>query len=294
MTGPLEFRFRSRALAWCRYFPETLELDVCFVLGATCRYLQVPRSVVDGLVTASSAGSYFHRNIAWRYSIARPIAPAVPPKQSRGTAEVLLERCRAAIAPHLPEKWAEPIHTILAATPILVRVVRRRKSKHGDHRVTVSRGYSVITVNASGNPWQFVLTLLHEIAHAHVAHQCAHRAAPHGREWKHAFRQLLRDHLHLFPSDLTDAVSDYSRDPLYSSDSHTALAAALRRHDTLDLRPTVQELSPGQMFSLNGKTVMTKERLLRTWFQCRTTDGRIFRVSPTARVHALYDPPTEA
>ena len=101
---------------------------------------------------------------------------------------------------------------------------------------------------------------------------------------------IVRTHLHFFPSDLTEALSDYARNPLYSSDSHSALASALRRYDTLDLRPTVQELANGQMFSLDGKLVMVKKHLLRKRFQCVSIDGRTFYVSPTARVHTLYHP----
>ena len=199
-----------------------------------------------------------------------------------------------AITPHMPDGWQVAVQAMLAANPILVQVVRHRKTKHGDHLVTGAREFSIITVNASGNPWQFVLTLLHEIAHAEVAHQTRHRVAPHGKEWKLAFRELLEAHHHLFPPGLANPVMDYARNPLYSADSHGALAAALRRHDTLDLRPTVQELALGQWFSLDDKTVLVKQRLLRKWFRCTTTDGRALRVSPMARVHAIYGTPTEA
>lgn len=213
------------------------------------------------------------------------------PSQPHGTTAFLLERSMKAVTPHLPEGWLAAVQAMLAANPILVQVVRRRKTKHGDHQVTGSREFSIITVNASGNPWQFVLTLLHEIAHAEVAHQSRHRIAPHGKEWKLAFRELLHSHRHLFPPDLAGPVMDYARNPLYSADSHGALAAALRRHDTLDLRPTVQELALGQLFSLDGRTVLVRGPLLRKWFRCSTTDARVLRVAPTARVHTLYDTP---
>lgn len=293
MGEPVEFRFRSHALEWCRYYPDTRALDVCFVRGSTYRYIDVPRSVVDGLITASSAGSYFHRHIARRYSAGRPASSASPPQRSRGTTESLLQRSMEAVTAHLPPTWVDPIRAILALTPILVRVVRRRKTKHGDHRATVSEGFSIVTVNASGNQWQFTLTLLHEIAHAHVAQQFPRSAAPHGVEWKHAFRQLLCSNSHLFPVDLAPRVSDHARHPLYSTDADAGLAVALRKYDTTDLRPTVQELAHGQMFSLDGKTVMTKGRLLRSWYRCRSADGRTFRVAPTARVSTLYHPPTK-
>ncbi len=190
-----------------------------------------------------------------------------------------------AIAPYIPEGWNAAVIAMLSTGPMLVRVVRRRQTKHGDHRFT--DGFSIITLNGTENRWQFVLTLLHEVAHAHVAHGVSPRAAPHGREWKGAYRQLLHDHHPLFPPDLAAPLMDYARNPLYATDAHPALAAALRKHDTMDLRSTVQELAPGQWFSLDGKTVMVKERLLRKWFQCTTMDGRVLRVPPTARVQAL-------
>ena len=217
-----------------------------------------------------------------------------PSDHQHGTTTFLLERSMKAVAPHMPDGWQAAIHTMLSANPILVRVVRSRKTKHGDHLVTGSREFSIITVNASGNPWQFVLTLLHEIAHAEVAHHSMHRIAPHGKEWKLAFRQLLQAHRHLFPPDLVDPVMEYARNPLYSADSHGALGTALRRHDKQDLRPTVQELALGQRFSLDGKTVLIRQQLLRKWYRCVTTDGRALRVSPMARVHTLYGTPTGA
>ena len=205
----------------------------------------------------------------------------------------LLERSMKAVAPHMPDGWQAAVREMLATNPILVQVVRHRKTKHGDHLITGSREFSIITVNASGNPWQFILTLLHEIAHAEVAHHAIRHIAPHGREWKLAFRQLLHSHIYLFSPDLAAPVMDYARNPTYSADSHGALAAALRRHDTLDLRPTVQELAQGQSFSLDGKTILVRQQLLRKRFKCTTTDGRALRVSPMARVHTLYGTPTE-
>ena len=219
-----------------------------------------------------------------------PVLPP-PPAQLHGTTTFLLERSMKAVTPHLPDGWQAAVREMLATNPILVQVVRHRKTKHGDHQVTGKREFSIITVNASGNPWQFVLTLLHEIAHAEVAHHAIRRVAPHGKEWKSAFRRVLYDHRYLFPADLAAPVMDYARNPTYSADSHGALASALRRHDTLDLRPTVQELALGQRFSLDGKTILIRGQLLRKWFKCTTVDGRALRVSPMARVHALYDVP---
>jgi SprT protein len=174
-------------------------------------------------------------------------------------------------------------------TPMVVRVVRHRETKHGDHTLVRDHGYSVITVSENGNRYLFAITLLHEIAHAQVTQRGRRRTAPHGAEWKAAFRMLLLEALPLFPEDLRWHIETHARAPLYSSDSDPTLALALRRYDTGDLRSTVAELAPGQMFSLNGKRILIKGELLRKWYRCTTPQGKVFRVSPAARVHTLYE-----
>jgi hypothetical protein len=201
----------------------------------------------------------------------------------------LASRSIAAIGPHISPTWVTPFAKLLRASPVLVRISHHRKSKHGDHRLAPGKGYSIISVNDGGNSWQFVITLLHELAHAEVAHACGPKAAPHGREWKSAFRRLLVAHLDLFPDELQAAVADYAQHPLYSTSSHPQLASALRRYDTTDHRPTVAELRDGQRFSLDGKLVLTRQRLLRTRYLCTTADGRKFYVAPAARVQRVHE-----
>lgn len=205
--------------------------------------------------------------------------------------EPLRERSLAEIKPHLPLELHPPVERLLGATPILVRVVKARKTKRGDHRLGESKTHSVITIDASGNAWQFAVTLLHEIAHAQVAHSVRHRVLPHGGEWKAAFRRLLLEHAAHFPAELRGPVLDYARNPLYSTNSHHRLAVALRRYDG-DRGTIVGELAEGQAFSLDGKVVLIKGKLRRTWFLCHSTDGRMFRVRAIARVHTVYDSKT--
>lgn len=204
------------------------------------------------------------------------------------TTESLRERSLAALKPHLPPELHSSVERLLGETPILVRVVKARKTKRGDHRLGESKTHSVITIDASGNAWQFVVTLLHEIAHAQVAHSSPSPAMPHGREWKAAFRNLLLEHVGHFPAELRGPVLEYARNPLYSTNSHPRLAVALRRYDG-DRGTIVSELAEGQAFSLDGKVVLMKGKLRRTWFLCHSTDGRMFRVRAIARVHTIYD-----
>lgn len=232
----------------------------------------------------------FHSGaVNWRRDRVDGARAHPPAGQTDESSRAYLEPSLAAMELHLPQGWADSIRGLLISSPISVRVVRNRRSKHGDHRFEKFKQVSVITVNASGNGYRFGITLLHEIAHAQVSHRYRRRTKPHGREWKEAFRNLLLERLELFPNDLREPLIRYAQNPLYTTDADSPLSQCLRRYDTLDVRPTVLELACGQKFLLNGKRVMTKGELLRKRYRCVAADGGIFHVSPSARVDAVYN-----
>jgi len=279
----LEHRFtHSSAVEWCRYDRAARTLDVCFVRSAVYRYHEVPIDIVEQFVSASSAGRFLHAHIASRFSVKQGADTLPPPSKADARVPQLAEKSYQNVRGFIPASWHDPVRQVLTTAPMLVHVVRKRKTKHGDHRVKNS--HSVITVNDSGNCWQFVITLLHEIAHAHVAHGVPHKVSPHGREWKSAFRMLLISHVQYFPQELVPAVINYARNPLFSSGSHSGLANALSRYETADRRAMVQELRAGQLFSLNGERIFIKGQLVRSRYRCKSKDGRVFLISGTARV----------
>lgn len=53
----------SSNLDSCAYDPETSELDVTFKSGGTWTYRNVNQQEYEGLLTAPSAGKYFHNII---------------------------------------------------------------------------------------------------------------------------------------------------------------------------------------------------------------------------------------
>ncbi|MBI2437794.1 MAG: KTSC domain-containing protein [Lentisphaerae bacterium] len=287
MLSPREYRFNSSAIGWCRYYPDTRALDMADTSGSAYRYHDVPPHVVDALVVSPSVGKFFHKYISHTYPCSS-VNDASPLLRTSGSTTQLVERSMSAISTFIPDNFTGSIADLLSHLPILVIVVNRRKTKHGDHSVSHTRGYSKITINHSGNQFRFVITLLHEITHAIITHKAAAKVDPHGPEWKMAFGELLTTRLPLFPEELHDSIRRYARNPLYSTDSDTRLSTMLRKYDTLDLRPTVAELPIGQMFSLNGRDTMVKGRLMRKSYLCTTSEGKRFRVSPVARVHTIY------
>jgi hypothetical protein len=65
----VEHRFtNSSAINWCKYDPDSMELEVCFQSGSVYRYSNVPENTVKALCQAQSAGKFFHAFIATSYS----------------------------------------------------------------------------------------------------------------------------------------------------------------------------------------------------------------------------------
>ena len=88
-----------------------------------------------------------------------------------------------------------------------LRIVRPRRTRLGDF-TKKPHERPRITLNANLNPYSFLITYLHEVAH-HVVYSVRYKkkVAPHGPEWKRAFRELLLPVLseECFPNDYSDA-----------------------------------------------------------------------------------------
>ena len=107
-------------------------------------------------------------------------------------------------------------------------IVNQRQTKHGDFRQLIT-GKFQITVNNNLNQYQFLLTLVHEIAH-HVTHQKFGRVQPHGKEWKTVFQHLMLPFLHpdIYPKEVLPLLAKYLQNPKASTDSDVNLSLALK------------------------------------------------------------------
>jgi hypothetical protein len=65
---------RSTNIAEVGYDSSACRLEIRFRGGRTYEYLNVPQHVFEGLLNASSKGTYFHRRIRERYPTRRVLA----------------------------------------------------------------------------------------------------------------------------------------------------------------------------------------------------------------------------
>ena len=165
---------------------------------------------------------------------------------------------------------------------------RHRRSLHGDYRLpSRQHPYHRISVNSTLNPYSFLITLLHEIAHLTTTVQHGARAAPHGVEWKSEFRKVLMPLLgrSIFPQDVERAIQAYLQNPAASTCTDPQLYKALTRYDSPEADHVHADVIPvGARFELSGR-IFEKLEILRTRSRCRdVATGRIYFVQGIALV----------
>lgn len=187
-----------------------------------------------------------------------------------------------------------------AAAPIIARwivelkvrfvVTRPRKTKLGDFRPAHKGKLAQITVNGDLNPFNFLVTTIHEFAHlgCHLEH--GSNVNPHGKEWKRQYSSLLRPFLEkgMFPPDISEALYYHISKPSASSCSCPELSRALARHDDDDV-VFLGDLNSGVIFEFQNVLYKHIERR-RTRHVCeRTQDGKKFLISGNARVEIPHE-----
>ena len=197
--------------------------------------------------------------------------------------------------PRLPAAAHAYVREVLADIHVELRISRPRRTKLGDHRppsAAVRRHR--ISVNDDLNPYAFLTTLLHEVAHAATWERHRpriRRVRPHGAEWKREFARILGPVVatSVLPGDVTDALARMMRNPAAATCSDRGLALALARYDVADAGVVhVESLPPGTVFRLDGGRVFRLGTRLRSRYRCiEQRTGREYRMHPLSRVVPL-------
>jgi len=173
-----------------------------------------------------------------------------------------------------------------------LRFKRPRASKLGDFcPPRTPNGICRITLNVDLNPYQMLITFVHEFAH-YAVYMLApkKRVEPHGDLWKLTFMQLLQPYLKpdIFPADVLEALHRHLHHIKASSTADPYLAKVLKRYDDNHSNAetvTVDDLPDGSIFCLYNGMTFRKGPKKRTRYQCVCQDnGKTYSVSGLAEV----------
>lgn len=220
-----------------------------------------------------------------------------PPEAKRASSP-LADKVRSTLGPRLPEAAIEEVVRQIRENPINLKVVNHRTSKTGDFRAPHKGSPARITVNGTLNPFAFLITLVHELAHHHVELNHSRvsqkfslrrkpRPLPHGKEWKESFRQLMQPYLNseVFPPHILPVLIQYLENPKASSSADHLLSKVLKTQDPPDTTVRLEDLPYDAVFTLHGRRIFRKKEKMRTRYRCVCMNtNRIYLVSAGAPV----------
>lgn len=194
----------------------------------------------------------------------------------------------SALIPYLPEGSFEPVLHYIQQYKVQLTITRSRQSILGDYRHAWGPKGHRISVNGTLNPYSFLITLLHELAHLFTYERHKHHVAAHGREWKNEFGNILAEFVQkkIFPPDIESTLLQSLKNPAASSCADIKLMRVLRQYDVKkEGHFLVEQLPEGAIFTIKGGTLFKKGPKIRTRYKCmEIKTGRIFLFSAVYEV----------
>lgn len=190
---------------------------------------------------------------------------------------------------YIPSRAVTSVSELIKTYNVHLKIVKDRQTKHGDYR-PLPDGRHQITVNYSLNPYRFLITLIHEIAHLIAFQTYGHRIKPHGTEWKYVFQKLMLPLINpkVFPEQLLPDLARHFRNPAASSDTDAHLSIALKTYDPGNEKNYIFEIPIGSLFTATNGRVFRKGKRLRKRYEClEVSTQKLYVFQPNAEVELL-------
>jgi len=200
-----------------------------------------------------------------------------------------------ALAAFLPEGSFEDVVGYLNHYKVHLTVTKRRKTVLGDYRHPFLGANHRITVNSNLNKYEFLITLLHELAHLLTFEQHRNKVEAHGKEWKNNYSQLLISFIQkkIFPPDIETALQQSVINPAATANGETVLILALRKYNSARREGFyhIAEIPVGSMFQTDDQRIFKKGEKRRSRYTCtEIKTGLKYTFSPVYEVKLLQKP----
>ena len=170
-------------------------------------------------------------------------------------------------------------------------ITKKRQTLLGDYRHPVPGRSHRISVNGNLNPYAFLITLLHELAHLITFEQFGPRVSAHGAQWKKCYGVLLAELLSqvVLPDELQVELKRSLKNPAASSCAEESLMRVLKKYDTPKAGSfLLEQLQQGESFKIADGRVFVKGEKLRKRYKClEQRSGALYLFSPIYEVERL-------
>ncbi|WP_276484402.1 SprT-like domain-containing protein [Paraflavitalea pollutisoli] len=187
----------------------------------------------------------------------------------------------------IPEAAVHKVLDYLNQYKVHLTITQERKSVLGDYRHATHDKTHRISVNGTLNPYAFLITLVHELAHLVTFLQHGNRVQSHGKEWKGLYALLLAEFLKegIFPADIQQAIGRSLHDLPASSCADENLMRVLKRYDKQNGMILVEDVPEGHLFDIGEGRIFKKGKKLRKRYQCQEVKtGKMYLFSPIYEV----------
>ncbi|MBA4054173.1 MAG: transcription elongation protein SprT [Marivirga sp.] len=176
---------------------------------------------------------------------------------------------------HVPPSSLEYCLTLWKESPFELKITKSRQTKVGDFTSRRTKLHPRITLNNDLNPFLFLVTYVHEVAHLRVYLQFGNRVDPHGEKWKTTFTDLMVPLLweSVFPEEILHELRRHMINPKASSFADTDLTQAFRKFDKNSNQMVLSDVPEGSIFRLQGR-YFKKGKLRRTRVLCRELQSK--------------------
>ena len=197
----------------------------------------------------------------------------------------------ATLESFLPPGSYTAVMRCLQTYQVHLTITRERKTILGDYRFAVNGKNHRISVNGNLNPYAFLVTLLHELAHLVAFVHYGNRIEAHGKEWKQTYGEILHQFvlLDVLPDDIKAEIKVMMKNPPATSCSEEGLSRVLRKYDLKpDNQVLVEEVPVNSLFRTGDGRIFRRESQLRKRIKCvEIKTGRTYLFSPVYDVYVL-------
>lgn len=172
---------------------------------------------------------------------------------------------------YLPPDAFGPVMAYLDYYKVHLTIAKNRASILGDYRRRGPSSHHRISVNGNLNPYAFLVTLLHELAHLVAYEEFGKRILAHGREWKSVYGQILACFVEksVFPDDIEQELRKTLQRPGASTCAEESLQRILYKYNPArNGYKLVEELAEGDIFEINGSRRFVKGKKRTKRYEC--------------------------
>lgn len=191
----------------------------------------------------------------------------------------------------VPAAAAEYCNRLYERLGFEFKITKSRNTKLGDFRYYGATNKAIITVNNDLNPYAFLITYLHEVAHLLTHNEFKSTVNPHGKEWKSVFVRITQPVLtdEVFPSPVLNALHKYFQNPKASSCADPSLYRALQQFNNESEKKLLDTVDLQSKFIFNKRTFQKLEKRRTRWVCMEMKTQRKYLIPGVAEVKVVSE-----